>query len=61
MMRRPRWVMLQNRNSIVNALASADMAFTITAAYSGDGANMVNRREIIMNSGAPGGWPTSSL
>ena len=52
--------MLQKRNMIVAPLASADIALTIRAACCGP-ANIVKKRDIIMNSGAPGGCPTSSL
>ncbi len=58
--RRARCVMLQKRNMIVAPLASADIALTIRAACCGP-ANIVKKRDIIMNSGAPGGCPTSSL
>jgi hypothetical protein len=53
--------MLQKRKRMVKALASDDMVFTMTAAYSAPGAKRVKKRDIIMKSGAPGGCPTSSL
>jgi len=60
-MRRPRWVTVQNMNRMQKALASEFMALTISGTYSVEGASIVARRAIIMNSGAPGGCPTSSL
>jgi hypothetical protein len=53
--------MLQNKNRIVKALANADMTLTITGILAVEGASMVKMRPRIMNNGAPGGWPTSSL
>jgi hypothetical protein len=58
--RRVRWVILQNRNKIVNALHNAENTFIMNAAFSAD-ENIVNKCPIIMNKGAPGGCPTSSL
>ncbi len=57
---RARCVMVQNRNRMVKALASADMMFTITAAPEGP-LKSVKIRPTIINSGAPGGCPTSNL
>ena len=59
--RRARCVIDQKRNRIVAALASADIELIIMATCAGLGAKIANRREIIMNRGAPGGCPTSSL
>jgi hypothetical protein len=54
-------VTVQNMNRMQKALASEFMALTISGTYSVEGASIVARRAIIMNSGAPGGCPTSSL
>ena len=48
----------QKRNKIVKALARADMMFTITGTCPVFVANMVNKRPMIIKSGAPGGCPT---
>ena len=52
--------MLQKRNNTQKELLSADIAFTIIAAFSGL-ANAENKRPSIMKKGAPGGCPTSNL
>ncbi|MDC0600482.1 GH3 auxin-responsive promoter family protein [Flavobacteriales bacterium] len=57
---RAKWVMLQNKNRMVNELAIALITFTAVAAYSA-GTNIENKRASNMNIGAPGGCPTSSL
>jgi hypothetical protein len=53
--------MVQNRKRMVKALAKADMTFTMTGICETDGAIIVKIRPRIMNKGAPGGCPTSSL
>jgi hypothetical protein len=53
--------MVQNRKRMVKALTSADMEFTITAAFFGFPPRMVKNFPTIIKNGAPGGWPTSSL
>ena len=54
--------MLQNRKRIANALASADMELIIAATFETfPPANRVKNLAIIMNTGFPGGCPTSSL
>lgn len=50
------------RNRIANALASADMEFIIAATFETfPPASIVKNLAIIMKTGFPGGWPTSSL
>src|SRR5512133_2385446 len=62
MILRARCVTVQNRNMIVRALASPDMAFTIIATFeTSPPAKFAKKRARIMKRGAPGGWPTSSL
>ena len=47
---------------MANALARADIEFTIAATFETfPPANRVKNLAIIMNTGFPGGWPTSSL
>ncbi len=59
---RARCVIVQKRNRIVKPLAMLDMAFTVMPTFSGfPNENRVNIRASIMNRGAPGGCPTSSL
>jgi hypothetical protein len=54
--------MVQKRNRIVNALASADIAFTIAATFdTSPPANRVKNRARTIKTGLPGGCPTSSL
>ena len=54
--------MVQNRNNIVKALASADRELIIIAAFvTSLPANNVKNLEISIKRGAPGGWPTCSL
>ena len=54
--------MLQNRNSTAKALTRADIEFIIAATFETfPPANSVKNLAIIMNTGFPGGWPTSSL
>ena len=48
-------VMVQNMNKMVNALASADIKFTIIAIFSTSVVNMAKKAPIIWKSGAPGG------
>src|SRR5665811_693842 len=52
--------MVQNKNIMVNALASPDKAFINFAALSGP-PNRVKNRPSIIKIGAPGGCPTSNL
>ena len=60
--RRAKCVIVQNRNRMQNALAMEFMPFTAMPTKSGlPAAKSVARRASIMNSGAPGGCPTSSL
>ena len=57
-----RCVMVQNRKRIVNALTRADIAFTIAATFETfPPAKRVKNRAITINTGLPGGCPTSSL
>ena len=53
-------VMVQKRNRMVNELHSALKVLIATGTFSGD-TKALATRPIIMNKGAPGGWPTSSL
>ena len=50
----------QNKNMIVAPELNADRKFTIKGTCDGS-TNAENKRAIIMNNGAPGGWPTSNL
>ena len=50
-----RKVIVQKRNSIVNALAKADIEFIIIATCSGPDANIAKNRAITIKKGAPGG------
>ena len=56
-----RWVMVQNRKRMVNALARADNMLTHMAAFEGLPAKIVKNRPSNIKKGAPGGWPTSNL
>jgi hypothetical protein len=57
-----RWVSVQKRNRIVNALAVAESVFTVTATLvRSPPANRVKKRPSIIKNGAPGGCPTSIL
>ena len=56
-----RCVIDQKRNTIVKALAKPDMAFTIIATFVTSPAKRENILARIINNGAPGGCPTSSL
>ena len=54
--------MVQNKKRIVNALARADIEFTVDATFETlPPAKRVKNLPIIMNTGFPGGCPTSSL
>ena len=53
-------VMVQNRNRMVSELHRALRVLMATGTFSGE-TNALATRPIIMNSGAPGGWPTSNL
>ena len=55
------WVMVQKRNIMVNALASADSALIVFATLVTSPANWVKKFPRIMKNGLPGGCPTSSL
>ena len=53
---RAKWVMVQNKNKMVKALASALIMLTAFAAVNGlSPNNTINTRPIITNNGAPGG------
>ena len=55
-------MIVQNRKRIVNALAKADMEFTIAATFATlPPAKRVKNLPIIIKTGFPGGCPTSSL
>ncbi len=55
-------MIVQKRNRIVNALARADIEFTIAATFEiFPPAKRVKNRAITINTGFPGGCPTSSL
>jgi len=57
-----RWVMVQKRNRMVNALAMADNTFMVKATLvTSPPANRVKKRPSTMKKGAPGGCPTSIL
>ena len=54
--------MVQNRNRIVNALDSGDIALTVAATFeTSPPAKRVKNLPITINTGFPGGCPTSSL
>jgi hypothetical protein len=53
--------MVQKRNRIVNALASADNAFTHIATCEVSDAKRLKKCPISMKNGAPGGCPTSNF
>ena len=53
--------MIQNKNSTVNALASAERELIASATYCVEGAKSDAMRPSNMKSGAPGGCPTWSL
>ena len=53
-------VMDQNINMIDNELLMAETLLIQTATFIGS-AKKENNRPIIINNGAPGGWPTSNL
>ena len=53
--------MVQNINKIVNALAKADIKFTILAISELSEVNIAKNAPNIWNKGAPGGCPTSSF
>ena len=55
-----KWVMVQNKNRIVNELLSTDNPLAANAAVSGP-MGIMNNRANSMKNGAPGGCPTSSL
>jgi hypothetical protein len=54
--------MLQNRNRTAKALARADIELIMAATFETfPPAKRVKNLAMIMNTGFPGGWPTSSL
>jgi hypothetical protein len=53
--------MVQKRNITVKALARADMILILSATLLTSEAKREKKRPRIINMGAPGGWPTSSL
>ena len=57
---RAKWVMLQNKNKMVNPLAKALIRLMPVAAFSGP-KGTINNLPINTNSGAPGGWGICSL
>ena len=59
---RAKWVMVQNKNKIVKALASALIILTAFAAVNGlSPKSTINTRPIITNKGAPGGCGICTL
>ena len=58
---RVKCVIVQNRNNMVSALNSADIAFTKTATLAGSDVSWVKALAVSIKKGAPGGCPTSSL
>ena len=59
--RRTRWLIVQKRNRMVNALASADSALTHMATCAVSEAKSEKKWPMSMKNGAPGGCPTSSF